>query len=303
MSLLCVDLSEGSRLAGNLIKALNAERAVVELRQFPDGEHYLRLDSDCSDREAVIICRMSPPDTAILPLMLAADTLRDLGARRVGLIAPYLPYMRQDKRFKRGESVSSRPFARFVSRTVDWLATVDPHFFNDTATTEIYTIPNLVCQAAPLMVNWIRAEVQRPVLIGPDSESEQWVRAVAEQIPSPWQVLEKTRSGDRDVSISMPRIEQYTKHTPVLVDDIISTGRTMIETVGHLLSAGLPAPVCVGTHALFAGQAYNELRNSGASRIVSCNTIDHPSNAIDVAPVIVQGIRDRGLISRPINHA
>ena len=292
MTALFVDLTNGSALADNLIKALAGERARLEVRRFPDGESYLRLDSDCGNRNTAIIGQLSPPDAAAMPLMLAADTLRDLGARSVGLIAPYLPYMRQDRRFKPGESISSKSFARFISGMVDWLATVDPHLHRYGALDEIYKIPTIVCSASPLVVDWIRSAIRKPLVIGPDAESEQWVKAVAGQIPAPWLVLEKTRSGDKSVRISIPRVDLYQDHTPVLVDDIISTGHTMIETAIQLLQDGLKPPVCIGTHAIFADQAYQELELSGVAQIITCNTIEHQSNAIDVTSIIVQRIKN-----------
>ena len=101
-----------------------------------------------------------------------------------------------------------------------------------------------------------------------------------------------TRRGDRDVDVSVPEVHRWRLHTPVLVDDIVSSAHTMIETVGHLRRAGLVAPVCVAVHAVFAQTAYEDLRASGAAQIVSCDTIAHLSNRIAVAPAIVQCVRD-----------
>jgi len=80
--------------------------------------------------------------------------------------------------------------------------------------------------AAPLISDWIRNEVKKPLLIGPDSESEQWVAAVARDAVAPHLVLQKVRHGDRDVEISVPEVARWRDHIPVLVDDIVSTGRT-----------------------------------------------------------------------------
>ena len=80
-------------------------------------------------------------------------------------------------------------------------------------------------------------------------------------------------------------MDEYKNHTPVLVDDIISTARTMIETVGHLKKAGMKAPVCIGVHAVFAGNAYQDLKKAGA-KVVTCNTIPHESNGIDLSSIL-----------------
>ena len=129
------------------------------------------------------------------------------------------------------------------------------------------------------------------MLIGPDSESEQWVTAVAADAGAPFVVLEKTRRGDRDVEVSIPEVGKWRDRTPVLVDDIISTARTMIETVGHVRAAGLKSPVCIGIHAVFTDNAYVELKQAGAGEIVTCNTIGHDSNRINVSGLIASAVR------------
>jgi ribose-phosphate pyrophosphokinase len=83
----------------------------------------------------------------------------------------------------------------------------------------------------------------------------------------------------------------HRSRTPVLVDDIISTGHTMIAAIRHLRDEGSPAPTCVGVHAVFANGAYGELQAAGASRVVTTNTIPHLSNCVDVAPTIADGLR------------
>ncbi|MFX8354866.1 phosphoribosyltransferase family protein, partial [Acinetobacter baumannii] len=92
---------------------------------------------------------------------------------------------------------------------------------------------------------------------GPDSESEQWVSKVAADANAPYIILKKLRKGDRNVKVSVPQVEKYKESTPVLVDDIISTGNTMIETIGHLKKAGMKPPVCIGIHAVFAARAHD----------------------------------------------
>ena len=266
------------------------ERGVVTLRRFPDGETYVRLDSPVRDHNVAIICTLDRPDDKLLPLFFLAATARDLGATNVGLVAPYLAYMRQDRRFTDGEGVTSGYFASLLSRSFDWLVTVDPHLHRRASLAEIYSIPATVVHAAPRVAEWIRTAVPKPLLVGPDSESQQWVDAVASMAGAPSIVLEKVRRGDRDVSVAVPEVGRWRDHTPVLVDDIISTARTMIETVGHLRRAGMAPPVCVGVHAVFAGGAHEELLAAGAARAVTCNTIPHASNGIDLSGEVAQAI-------------
>ncbi len=283
--------------AQSLSRRLDAEVGHVEMRRFPDGESYVRLDTGVEGRPVILVCTLDRPDEKVLPLMFLAEAAKEFKASRVGVVAPYLAYLRQDRRFRSGEAMSSVSFARWLSGCVDWLVTVDPHLHRYRSLGEIYSIPTGVVHAAPSIASWIHAELDAPVVIGPDRESEQWVAEVARCAGAPYVVLEKIRRGDRAVEVTVPEMERWRGHRPVLVDDIITTAGTMIETVRLLTRVGLLPPLCIGIHAVFAGQAYSDLLESGAARVVTCNTIPHPSNAIDLRDLLAEGVRN---IQEPI---
>lgn len=275
-----------------LTSILGADPGVLETRAFPDDETYVRLASDVEGRSIILVSTLDRPNAKTLPLLFAAHAARDLGASRVGLVAPYLGYMRQDKRFRPGEAITSNAFGQLLSSRVDWIVTVDPHLHRRASMSEIYSIPVAVCHAAPKLSEWIREHVPTALVVGPDAESEQWVSAVAAGAGAPVVTLEKTRRGDRDVEIKFPDLEQWRGRTPVLVDDIISSGRTMEVTVKRLLSLGFSAPVCLGIHGVFADDAYARLVAAGAARIVSTNTVPHTSSAIDVSGIVAKAMSD-----------
>lgn len=278
-------------LANAIAAAVAGELTGIETRRFPDDEVYLRLQADPKGRSVVVVATLDRPDAKLLSVLFAAGAARSLGAAHIGLVAPYLPYMRQDKRFRDGEAVTSVHFADMVSAAFDWLATVDPHLHRYRSLGEVYRIPAVALQAAPLLSAWIRQHVARPLLVGPDAESEQWVSAVAARAEAPHVVLSKERFGDRDVRVSVPDLSRWAGHTPVLVDDIVSSARTMIEACRHMVAAGLPRPVCVAVHALFAGDAFQSLRQV-AGRIVTTNTVPHETNAIEIAPLFGRSLLD-----------
>ena len=263
-----------------------------EVRWFPDGEIYIRIDEDLSGHDAVIVGSLYPaPAEKFLMTSFLAATARDLGARRIGLVAPYLAFMRQDVQFKPGEGITSAYFGRLVSGAVDWMVTVDPHLHRRTSLDEVYSIPTRIARAAPEIAKWVAAEVDKPIVVGPDAESVQWVAAVAEACGAPYVILEKTRRGDRDVSITAPQQEAIAGRTPVLVDDIVSTGKTLVEATRQLVIAGSTAPMCIAIHAVFADDVQAELVSAGASGIVTCNTIVHASNKICVADPIAEAAK------------
>lgn len=263
----------------------SAELGRLEMRRFPDDESYVRILSDVAGKAVDIVCTLARPDPQTPGLIFAADAARELGAQSVRLIAPYLAYMRQDARFKAGEAVSSASFARLLSRAFDGLVTVDPHLHRRASLGEIFDIPTRVEHAAPLLAEWIREHVRDALVIGPDAESEQWVSAVAERADAPYVVLNKRRSGDREVEIAMPDLKAWSTRRPVLIDDIVSSGRTMIEAARQLARLGMAKPACLTVHALFADRSYAEL-SALAETVVSTDTILHPSNAVAVASLL-----------------
>jgi ribose-phosphate pyrophosphokinase len=258
---------------------------------FPDGETYARIDSDIRGRDVLLLATQHQPDPQFMALAFLSDAARDLGAASVGLIAPYLAYMRQDARFKPGEAVASRSYAKQLSRLFNSLVTVDPHLHRLGSLAAVFDIPATAIDVAPLLAQWISAHVSRPLIVGPDSESRQWVKGVAESANAPFVVLEKVRRGSTEVDVTI--VDDLTVHhgrTPVLVDDIISTGHTLAQAARHLSARGFVSPVCVGVHAVFAIGADQTLRSAGITTVVTTNTIPHLTNAIDVAPAIAERI-------------
>ncbi len=290
MTSLVLPLPGNEPLAASLAQRTRWEVASLGTRTFPDGETYLRVQADCCRKNVFLVCTLDRPDAKLLPLLFAADTVREFGAARVGLVAPYLAYMRQDRRFQDGEAVTSRIFADLLSSRFDWLVTLDPHLHRYRTLGELYRIRTWVLHAAPLLASWIAANVERPLLVGPDEESAQWVADVARPSRSPYVVSTKLRRGDRDVEISLPDVGGYRDRTPVVLDDIVSSGRTMVQAVRCLAVAGLPPPVCVGVHGIFAGTAHSELVAAGAGRIVTTNSVPHPTNGIDVSNLIASSL-------------
>ncbi|HLA13601.1 MAG TPA: ribose-phosphate diphosphokinase [Gemmatimonadaceae bacterium] len=292
MNAIVLALRESEPLARRVGELAQIPLGVVESRRFPDRETYLRIDARCEQKSIVLVCTLDRPDDKLLPLVFLADAARELGASRVGLVAPYLAYMRQDRRFQRGEAITSRTFAGLLSRYVDWLVTIDPHLHRYSSLTQIYALPNRIVHAAPALAAWIATHVDRPVLVGPDEESEQWVKDVASRAGAPYVVLRKTRRGDRVVDVSVPDVDRHRTHTPVVVDDIVSSAQTMVETVKNLVAVGLRAPVCVGVHALFSENAEQALRDAGAAQIVTTTSVPHATNTIDIVPLLIPAIHE-----------
>jgi ribose-phosphate pyrophosphokinase len=200
--------------------------------------------------------------------------------------------MRQDAVFADGQGVSARHFARLVAAAFDGVVTVDPHLHRIRDLADVFPIPCRVARAAPALARWVAAHVEDPVLVGPDEESEQWVADVAARAACPSVILRKVRRGDRDVDVSAADLDPRDGRTPVVVDDIVSTGHTIAQAVRGLVQAGHPAPVCLAVHGVLADDALAVLRTAGTSRVVTTNTIPHPASAIDVMPAVAEAVAD-----------
>ena len=290
MDWLLFTFPENEELGIKLLNSKGLERGDFVVRRFPDSETYIRIKSEVRNKNICMLCTLDRPDDKILKIYFFTQIARDLGARSILLVAPYLSYMRQDKIFNKGEGVTANLFANLVDNWLDALITFDPHLHRFQDLSQLYRIPTLTLHSEPLIQDFIKLQVENPVLIGPDQESEQWVARVAHEIDCDFTVLRKKRLGDRQVKIEIPSAEKFRKHTPVLIDDIISSGRTMVETIKHLKQNKLKSPICIGIHAIFADHAYQDMMEAGAASIITTNTISHFSNHLDVSHILEKAI-------------
>lgn len=279
-------------LAGSL-ECMGLLRGAAEFRKFPDGESYVRLMTDVAGRRVVLLGALNNPDPRLMTVLLTAAAARENGATEVGLAIPYLPYMRQDIAFQSGEPVSAVHFARTLSLFVDWVVTLDPHLHRFSSLDQVFgSTRTRVVSAVPAIAEWIQSEINNPLIIGPDSESAQWVLGIAQLTGAECLVLEKKRSGDRSVSINVPNAGKWSVCQPVIVDDIVSTGATMARLIEGLIAKGFKRPICCSVHALFSEGAEELILSAGALSIVSCESVVHPSNKITIGKVLAEGVRE-----------
>ena len=278
-------------LAASLAEQLAFEQGKTSHRLFPDGEFYLRIETAVKDKHCIVLADLSHPNSKYLPLIFLIETLRELGAASVGLVAPYLSYMRQDKRFAEGEAISSRIFARQLSSQIDWLVTVDPHLHRYRSLDEIYSIPSRLVAGAPLLADWLKGQVNL-LLVGPDAESEQWVSQIAAESGHPFVIGSKQRLGDRDVCVSLPDLSSYKQHAAVIIDDVIASGQTILKCMAALQTQGIERIKCAGVHGIFSDGADAQLLAAGLDELATTNTIVHPSNTMDITGLLIAPIRE-----------
>lgn len=273
------------RLAG----AAGLEFARIERHRFPDGELRLRLPAKLPP-VVVLLRSLDMPNEKLVELLLAAGTARELGARQLILVAPYLAYMRQDIAFRPGEAVSQRLVGAFLAELFDAVITVDPHLHRVTTLADAIPVPHAIAlSASSVLADFIASRRENPLLVGPDAESAQWVAKAARSHGFDHAVCSKIRHGDCDVEIALPAVDVVGRQV-VLIDDMVSTGNTVAVAATQLLAAGAVSVDLAVTHALFSAGALDRLREAGVGDVWSSDCVPHPSNAVAVAPLLANAL-------------
>jgi len=272
-----------------LAEALGRSYARVAVHHFPDGECKVTLPAELPAH--VVVCRsLNRPNDKLIELLLAATTARQLGAQRLTLVAPYLCYMRQDTAFTTGEAISQPIIGRFLAELFDDVVTVDPHLHRTHHLVDAVPATHVVTLSASVAMSDFLRTHPNAILLGPDGESMQWVRAIAEVSGLAYGVANKQRLGDREVHITLPNLN-LEKKPVVLVDDVISSGETIAITAQRCFEKGAMRVDVLVTHPLFAQGAIERLRQTGVGEIWSADSIPHPSNCIVLADLLAKAVQ------------
>lgn len=270
-----------------LAEAAGMAAKPVDSHRFPDGELKLRLPEPLPPR-VVVFRGLHQPNEKLVELLLTARTARDLGATDLTLVTPYLGYMRQDIAFHPGEAVSQRIVGGFLAGLFDGVVTVDPHLHRVATLHEAVPVARpVVLSGAPALADWIARERPGALLLGPDEEAAQWVAQAAARHGNDSAVCRKVRHGDRQVEIELPPVA-WPGRQVVVLDDVVSTGHTVARAARQLLAAGAVSVDVAVTHALFAGDALDVMRDAGVGEVWSTDCIAHPSNVVPMAPLLAQ---------------
>lgn len=292
---LVLALSGGATLAaaGRVAELLEVAVDQLETRRFPDGESLVRVPR-CAPT-SILYETLDHPDRKLVRLLLAASALRDLGARRLVLVAPYLCYMRQDCAFRRGEAISQRVVGGLLAERFDRIVTVDPHLHRISRLAE--ALPGIEADAlaaAPLMADALgSATGAPPLVVGPDAESRPWVEAVAGPRNLDMTIAVKRRAGDRSVEIELPDPDRVRGRRAVIVDDIVSSGATIVRLARVLQNAGASSVEAMVTHCLASHDDLRTLREAGVARIVATDSVagaDGLDEVIELAPLLARSL-------------
>jgi len=278
-------------LAQRLANVLGWPLHAVQRHRFPDGETRLRLPPQLPPRVA-LLRGLQQPNAKLTELWLTAAGARELGAAQLALVSPYLAYMRQDIAFTPGEVVSQRHLGRLLASGFECVISVDPHLHRVATMDEV--VPGrrgVALTAAPLLGQWLARQVPGALLVAPDEEAEQWVAAAARGQGLDFLVSRKQRHGDHDVQVEVPAADVQGRAV-VLLDDVASTGRTLLNAATALLARGAASVDVAVTHGLFVGDAVDRLRAAGVRHLWSTDSVPHASNCVSVAPLLAAALAD-----------
>ncbi len=278
-------------LARAVGRRLEAEVTPIAVHRFPDGESLVRAPRPGAE-QVLVLRSLDDPNGKLLEVLFAADALRRQGVESIGLVAPYLGYMRQDRVFQPGEPISQRVVAGLLDTAFDSLLTVEAHLHRIARLSEIFRVDARSISAAEPVADWLRSQPRVDLIVGPDAESEPWIREIATRAELDWIVGTKTRHSDHDVRIDLPELPEGVGRA-YIIDDIASSGGTL-EAIVRLLKQRAVAQVgAVVIHPLFAPDTQARLRSAGLDQLVSADGIAHETNAVGLAPLLARAILER----------
>lgn len=285
--------SAGETLARATANILGHGVLNIKRRLFPDGEQYLKLSGDFESGAAAVFQPLFPsPDSLFMELALIADALKGAGCKEVIGVLPYIAYLRQDERFMAGEPLSAKLIARLIEAVgIDRLIAVDMHLHRYSHAKDLFRIEARNISAMALLAEYYRKKHPEsdPLVVGPDAESRQWASVVASILKAECIVLEKERLGDREVKIS--KISGISGREVVVVDDMVSTGKTLAEVISQLKSEGASRVDALVSHALLVEDAYRSLKLAGLGDLIASDTIPSRHSSVSVAPLIAEELK------------
>nr|MDO8080854.1 ribose-phosphate diphosphokinase [Candidatus Freyarchaeota archaeon] len=281
-------------LAIKIARELNATLLGTDIKKFPDGEKYVRIEGDLEGVDAAVVQSMYlNPDEYLMEYFLMVEALKESGAKKVTGVIPYFAYARQDERFKPGEAISLKTVSKIIETVgTDQLFTVDMHLHRVDDMSKIFNIPAENLTAIPDIAHYIgeHLPLEKPLIIGPDEEAEQWARTAAEHLETDYDVLEKKRISSTEVEITTRELDVKNRNV-VIIDDIISTGGTIAKTIEALKKKGAKKIVAACTHPILVDNALKKIYNAGAYNVIGTTSIPSPISVVEIAGTLANALK------------
>jgi ribose-phosphate pyrophosphokinase len=278
-------------LANNIAKRLGAQLTVASLRIFSDGESNIKLSK--VGKNCVIVQSTHPPtDTHLIQLLMIAKKCTDDGAQHVCAVIPYLGYARQDRAFLEGEVVSIDLVAKlFETVGVEHIITVDIH--SQLAMSYFASIQNV--SSVPLLANYAsKMKLRDPIAVSPDAGGTNRAKELARLLDIDVIVLKKSRHRvTGEVTIDEKLHMDISKRDAIVIDDIISSGGSIIKAAEVLHKKGVGRIYAMCAHALLIRDAAQKIKSAGVQDIISTNSVPGEYSKVELSPEIASALKSR----------
>lgn len=284
--------SASQALAAEVARELNDKLCSVETKKFPDGERYFRIKDEIPEDEKVVIIQSTgyPQDENMMELFFILDTLGDMNITNITLVSPYLGYSRQERRFKEVECISAKATAKLIQTMgVKHLVSINLH---EQSICDLYGIPVDNLSAMPAIADYIRINhpEKKPIILAPDKGAEGFAREIAEILDTDYDYLEKVRLSPEKVKTKTKNIS-VNNRSVIIVDDIISTGGTIVNAINILKLQGAKSVDVVCVHPVLVNDAVLKINAAGANSVHGTNTLKSEVANISVAKTIAKHLK------------
>jgi len=281
--------SASQSLAKNLANKLNANYIKTDVQIFPDGESKITLGDKPTGKTIVVQSVYPPIDSNFIQILSLISKAKETSSQ-VFAVIPYLCYMRQDKEFLPGEIVTSAVIAKMLKAVgTSKIVTVDIH---SELAIKYFDVPIRNVSAVPKLASFFKKlKLKNPFVIAPDLFWAPQAKQFAEILDTESTALNKQRNrktGELEIRQSQKR--DFESRDIILVDDMISTGGSIVKAIEYLKQQNCGRIYAACTHALLVGDAEKKIRDAGVLKIISTNTIPGKTNAVDVSGILAKSL-------------
>ncbi|KAF5089042.1 Ribose-phosphate pyrophosphokinase [anaerobic digester metagenome] len=281
--------SASQKLAAKIAWELEDTLCPVETRKFPDGERYLRIKEDVEDGAVVVQSTGYPQDENLIELFLILKTLQDMAVEDVKVVIPYFGYGRQERRFKDFEAVSASIMADMIEFCgASELLCVNLH---EDDIRDFFDIPVHNLSAMQPLAEHIGARFEDPVIVAPDKGALSFAEEIAGILGCECDHMEKTRISPEKVETKPKNMDVKGRDT-VIIDDIISTGGTIVNATNILRKHGAESVVVSCVHPVLVGDALLKIFAAGVDDVIGTDTLRSDVSTVSVAGIIAQKLRE-----------
>ena len=299
--------SSSQDLAASVARELGEKLCYVETRKFPDGERYLRISESVENEEVTVIQSTGyPQDENLMELIFMIANLKDLGAKKVRVVVPYMGYARQEKRFNPGETISAKIVCEMIeSAGADEFITFNIH---EKCVLDFFNIPARNISAMPDIADYLnkkffKKEDAKPLIIAPDKGAYGFAQEISEIIGCDYTYLTKVRLGPDKVETKIVdvRCDSESENTvnvdsvkgmhAIIVDDIIATGGTIVNAINILKQYGASSVDVCCVHPILTNNGATRIYAAGANKIIGTNSLSSDTSRVSIASSIADALR------------